>query len=350
VVQAGLPKPQKIASFGLLVLCLLVVVACNRDDTRLRQFTGSTMGTVYSVKVVDLPAGRSPETLGGDIDRLLGEVDRLMSTYRDDSQLSRFNARDSLDWFPVSSETVKVVNKALEVSRITDGAFDITVGPLVNLWGFGPEIHEERVPSDKEIAVLMTRVGYEHVLTRDEPAAIRKALADIYIDLSAIAKGYAVDKVAEYLESVGIANYMVEVGGELRLEGHNARDRPWRIAIEQPSSEDRAIHSVIEVADKGVATSGDYRNYFEVNGKRFSHTIDPRTGRPIDHRLASVTVIADSAMFADAMATALMVIGTEAGYELARRQGLAAFFIGKSETGFTTRRTSPFEKYLAADK
>ncbi len=341
--------PKYAARIGLLVVFLLVT-SCGRDDARVQQFTGSAMGTFYSLKVVDLPAGLSSEALVADIDRLLGEVDALMSTYRNDSELSRFNAGGSTDWFPVSSETAKVVNKALEVSRYTDGAFDITVGPLVNLWGFGPNLREDRIPSDQEIVELMAHVGYRHVSTRDEPPALRKSLPGIYVDLSAIAKGYAVDKVADHLDSLGIANYMVEVGGELRLKGKNAQDGPWRIAIEQPTSQNRSIHSILEVQDKAVATSGDYRNYFEANGTRFSHTIDPRTGRPIDHRLASVTVIADSAMHADAMATALLVIGDEVGYQLAQRQRLAAFFISKSQTGFIARGTSAFEKYLASEQ
>ena len=313
----------KSAKIGLLIFAMLIC-ACARDDQRVRQLKGSALGTFYSVKVVDLPAELSAEELSGDINRLLREVDAMMSTYRDDTELSRFNALGSTDWFRVSPETVEVVKEALAVSRLTDGAFDITVGPLVNIWGFGPDTGEDKIPSDQEIAKRMARVGHWHVRTRDEPPALRKALADVYIDLSAIAKGYAVDKVASHLESMGIIDYMVEIGGELRLKGNNAQGGPWRIAIEQPTSQRRAIHSVVEVKNGAVATSGDYRNYFEVNGKQYSHTIDPRTGSPIDHHLASVTVIADSAMFADAVATALMVIGTETGYALAQRQGLAA--------------------------
>lgn len=338
----------KSARLGLLVLCLLAV-GCDRDDMRTRQFTGSAMGTFYSLKVVDLPARLNPEALGKDIARLLGEVDSMMSTYREDSELSRFNAADSTDWFPVSSETVKVVNEALEVSRISQGAFDMTLGSLVNLWGFGPDRHEDRIPSDQEIARLMENVGYWRVRTQDQPPALSKSLPGISIDLSAIAKGYAVDKVAFYLESLGIANYMVEIGGELRLKGNNAEGRSWRIAIERPTTQGRAIYRVIEVQDKGVATSGDYRNYFEINGKRYSHTLDPRTGRPIEHRLASVTVIADSAMRADAMATALMVIGSEAGYQLAQQRGLAVYFISKSQEGFSARATSTFTKFLVQE-
>lgn len=313
------------------------------------RFAGSTMGTQYTVKVVGLPAAVLPTALSKDIVRLLGGVDAKMSTYRSDSELSRFNDNRTTQWFPVSQEMVRVVDEALKVSEITLGAFDITVGPLVNLWGFGPTMRPDRVPAELEIESELARVGSRHVHTREMPPALRKDLEGIYIDLSAIAKGYAVDKVADHLEGLGISNYMIEVGGELRLKGYNTHGVSWKIAVERPSPDMRAIHSVIQPGDKGVATSGDYRNYFEQEGKRFSHTIDPRSGRPIDHRLASVTIIADTAMYADAMATALMVIGPDEGYNLAERHKLAAFFVSRSVNGFTERATEAFSRYFMVD-
>jgi len=304
------------------------------------------MGTQYMVKVVDLPADQTSADLGKDIAHLLHDVDAKMSTYRSDSELSTFNAAKTTQWFPVSYDMIDIVDEAIQVSSSTTGAFDVTVGPLVNLWGFGPEQHPERVPTAHEIQSEMARVGYQHVHIRKEPPALRKDLEGIYIDLSALAKGYAVDKVADYLETLGIADYMVEVGGELRLKGHNGTGIPWKIAIERPSPGIRDIHRIIQLENKGVATSGDYRNYFEKDGRRYSHTIDPRTGRPIDHRLASITVISDTSMHADAMATALMVAGPDEGGRLAQEQKLAAYFITKTADGFTERATEAFQKYL----
>ena len=179
------------------------------------------------------------------------------------------------------------------------------------------------------------------------PPALKKDLEDLNVDLSAIAKGYAVDELAAHIESLGISNYMVEIGGEIRAHGHNAKGLPWKIAIERPSPETRAIYATINLTDHGVATSGDYRNYFEEKGRRFSHTLDPRTGKPIDHGLASVTVISSTAMLADAMATALMARGLQSGYQLAESEKLAAFFIHSVPNGFAEKYTTVFKQYLA---
>ena len=336
-------------SFSLLLTCLLMA-ACDigKESREVTPLTGSVMGTQYLVKVIDLPEHMALVRVDEDVNRLLRDVDAKMSTYRDDSELSRFNAAKSTEWIPVSNEMVDVVEHALQVSQLSDGAFDITVGPLVNLWGFGPDQRPDRVPTDEQIAAAKAQLGYQHVHTRRQPPALKKDRDDIYLDLSALAKGYAVDQVADYLENLGITDYMVEVGGELRLKGRNENGTPWRIAVERPTPGDRDVYSIMQLEDMGVATSGDYRNYFEQDGQRYSHTIDPRTGRPIDHRLASVTVIADSSMYADALATALLVVGPDEGDELAQQHGIAAYFIVKSSEGFDANATRPFEQFLVS--
>ena len=218
----------------------------------------------------------------------------------------------------------------------------MTVGPLVNLWGFGPVPRGDTIPSDTEIREALQKVGYTKIHTQISPPAIKKDRPDIQIDLSAIAKGYAVDQVADYLDRSRVLDYLVEIGGELRAKGKNAEGTAWRVGIEKPVPNKRAVHQVLHLRDQAMATSGDYRNYFEKNGQRFSHTINPRTGRPITHNLASVTVINPSSMRADAMATALMVLGPEVGYELAERQKLAALFILRDSDGFQERATPKF--------
>jgi thiamine biosynthesis lipoprotein len=303
------------------------------------------MGTLYTVKIVDPPRSVDPQALRAGIDRLLRQVDTRMSTYMPDSELSRFNAARTGDWIAVSPGLVTVLKEALRVSEATGGAFDVTVGPLVNLWGFGPGGGADELPSDGALQAALARVGYRHLHLRDSPPAVSKDRPDLYVDLSAIAKGYAVDRVTEYLASQDMENYMVEVGGEVRARGHNARGTRWRIAIERPSAHGRAVQLIVALDDAGVATSGDYRNYFERDGYRYSHTIDPTTGRPITHTLASVTVIAPSTMHADALATGLMVLGPQKGYALAGRLGLAAFFILKIEDGFRERTTPAFIPY-----
>lgn len=334
--------------FDRIALCWLCVfvAACGRESHEVTPLTGAVMGTYYVVKVVDRPEELRLKQLEEDVSRLLHDVDARMSTYRADSELSRFNAVQSTEWVPVSSDLIEVIDQALEISRNSEGAFDITVGPMVNLWGFGPEIKADQVPSEQQIQTEMARVGYRHVHIRQQPPAVRKDMETVYLDLSALAKGYAVDKVADYLERVGISNYMVEVGGELRLKGHNERGAPWKIAVEKPTPGERDIYEIVQLDNQGVATSGDYRNYFEEGGQRYSHTIDPRSGKSIDHRLASVTVVAETSMYADAMATALMVAGPDAGLKLAQEQDIAAYFIIKSGDGFTATATDPFQKYI----
>jgi len=306
---------------------------------------GSTMGTSYSVKVVDLPSALTAESLQAQIDQLLEAVNDSMSTYREDSELSRFNRHPGSDWVAASEGLLEVLEIAQETSRISEGAFDITVGPLVNLWGFGPDATPDRVPDEAEIRSALAKVGYRRLHLQRAPPAIRKDLPDLYLDLSAIAKGYGVDAVAAHLESLGLESYLVEIGGEVWGKGHNARGTPWRIAIETPSVGERSVYAIVQLDGQGIATSGDYRNFFEQQGQRFSHSIDPATGRPVTHTLASVTVLGPSVTRADALATALLVLGPERGYRLAEQQGLAALFIMRQGNGFSERATPQFDHH-----
>jgi len=333
------------------IVCLLLLSAC-QSGTRERALTtlqGATMGTTYTVKLVELPTALKAERLQAEIDAILEKINRQMSTYLTDSELSQFNRNQATGWIDASRELADVMKQALRVSAMTKGAFDVTVGPLVNLWGFGASTGIDQVPSDRDIREARKRVGYTGLRVRSSPPALKKQRPDLYVDLSAIAKGYAVDMVAGHLQALEIGDYMVEIGGEIQAKGRNASDRFWRIAIEKPSTGSRSLHIVIELDDVGIATSGDYRNYFEKEGRRYSHTIDPMTGHPVTHKLASVTVANASTMQADVMATALMVLGPEAGYRFAERHKLAAFFIVKGEDGFYDKATAAFGRYLASE-
>ncbi len=328
---------------GALVLLVLFTAGCSKSSKVQFEYFGLALGTSFSVKASRLPAGIDLEKLKAQLEARLEEVDRKMSTYLADSELSRFNRSTNTDWQPVSQDLAKVVVAALEVSRWSDGVFDVTVGPLVNLWGFGPDPRRDQAPSDEDIEAAKARVGYENLEARLDPPAMRKHRPDLYVDLSAIAKGFAVDLLGEYLESLGIKDYLVEIGGELRLKGNGPRGGGWRIAIEKPVPKERQIEKILTLTDIAVATSGDYRNYFEAGGKRFSHTIDPRTGRPIEHRLASVTVLCHTTMQADALATALMVLGPDAGLAKAEKDKIPALFIVKEDDGrFSEKPTTAF--------
>jgi thiamine biosynthesis lipoprotein len=316
----------------------LVLAGCSspREQVVLR---GATMGTTYSVQLVDPPQTVEPAVLQEQVDDVLADINAVMSTYDAGSELSRFNASSSTDWYGVSAELAGVVAVAQGVSAASGGAFDVTVGPLVNLWGFGPG-DGSRVPPDPErVRAAKLRTGYGKLDVRRSPPALRKAVPDLYVDLSAIAKGYGVDRVAALLDTAGVEDYLVEIGGELLARGRNARGEPWRIAVERPDPSGRTVQQVVALTDAALATSGDYRNFFEAGGTRYSHTIDPATGRPVTHDLASVTVLGADAMHADAHATALLVMGVDRGLRFARAAELAALFISRTGTGFETRAT-----------
>ncbi|HEM8294353.1 MULTISPECIES: FAD:protein FMN transferase [Providencia] len=336
---------KKIYTSVLLFVAALFLTACGGPEQQNLQ--GQTMGTYYTVKYVTDSSEQKPEAIQAEVDKRLEEVNDQMSTYRPDSELSRFNQFKEVNTpFPVSAATAKVVNKAIEINKLTDGSLDVTVGPLVNLWGFGPEGRVTKTPSDEELAKRRAWVGIEKLSVQDNN--LIKTIPELYVDLSSIAKGYGVDVVAEYLESQGINNYMVDIGGEVRTKGKNGKDAPWRIAIEKPSTDglSQTAQEIIEPGDRSIATSGDYRNYFEQDGIRFSHTIDPKTGKPITHNLVSITVIADNCMSADGLSTGLNVLGPEAGFALAEKMNVPVFMIVKTDKGFEERYTKAFEPFL----
>jgi len=327
----------------LFLISLLALAACGSESLPQYELSGNAMGTTFNITLVDPAEDFADKALQSRISESLEHVDNLASTWKPDSQLSRLNAERTTEWVAVSNELCVALESALEIGRLSEGAFDITVGPLVNLWGFGPDGMVMSPPTDEALASAMESVGYELLDTRCEQPAVRKAHADLYIDLSGWAKGHAVDEVATLLDREGLMNYLVEIGGELRVRGHNAAGEKWAIAVEAPSTLQRKPHAVLRVTDTSVATSGDYRNYFEHDGAHYSHTIDARTGRPVTHDLAAVTVVNESAAFADAMATALLVLGPDAGPRLATNQQIAGYFLVRNAAGIEELTTPEFD-------
>ena len=342
----GLPSSRAIARFSIVTLqfATLAIGGISHAADALIVISGPTMGTTYTVKLHGAEADR--DQLQVAIDTVLERINDSMSTWRADSELSRFNKSKSTDWFPVSAELTRVVAAAEKISNASDGAFDVTVGPLVNLWGFGPEGRAAAPPSEQQIENIMPLVGYRKLAVSTIPPALRKQHPGMYVDLSGIAKGYAVDAIAQLLDERKVRAYLVEIGGELRARGARNDGTPWRIAIERPVPGTRNAQSIVALRDSAIATSGDYRNYVERDGQRYTHTIDPRSGRPITNVLASVSVVTDTAMRADAFATAIMVLGPEEGYALAVREALAAQLVVKAGGGFEVRATPKFEALL----
>lgn len=332
---------RTVALLALISFC----AACAKGPAEI-ELSGNTMGTQFIVKLAanDVDVAR----MQLDIEASFAEVERMMSTYMPDSEISRFNDSATTDWHEVSTEFCSSVTEALALSTLTDGSFDITVGPLVNLWGFGPGEMIAEPPADESISAMLNSVGYEHLQADCTRPALRKDIAELVLDMSAFGKGFAVDRVADRLEDAGFYDYLVEVGGELRLGGHNASGEKWAIGIEVPLTDKRQPYTVIRLTDTAIATSGDYRNYFEADGKLYSHTIDTRTGRPVTHSLASVTVVDDSGYRADALATALLVLGPEKGMQLATQENLAVLFLLRSDSGIDERSTPAFEQMRAS--
>lgn len=322
----GSALPPSFLYGALCCLLLSVCLGCTSPTKEEHHFSGPTMGTWYNVKIIAPLNQEERSEIAQAVEDVLQSLNGLMSTYEPDSELSQLNQHPAHTPFALSTDTLTVLRKAQQVSQETQGAFDVTIGPLVNAWGFGPN-NSESPPDAEEIQALLDSVGYEKLELDESAGAIRKEHANLYLDLSAIAKGYAVDKVAESLEENGLRHFMVDIGGEIVARGHNAYDKPWQIAIEAPLPETRSIHRVLSLQDIALATSGDYRNFIQVDGETFSHTIDPTTGRPVLQNLASVSVLHDSCALADAYATAIMVLGAEKGLEFAEKQDLAVFLL-----------------------
>lgn len=315
-----------IASFMLVIISSLF--SCKtREEYILVRYNGETQGTYYAITCYV----NDSVSLKPSIDSLLKRYDSSASIYKPNSIISRINRNDP---GIMADEIFKTLfTKAIEVSEKTDGAFDITVGPLVNAWGFG---FEDRLKVDQHIVdSLLPLIGYRNV--RLENNRIVKADPRIRIDFNAIAQGYAVDLVAGFLDSQGIESYLVDIGGEVVAKGKKTGGVKWNVGIEKPSKtmdDSREIKDVVTLTDMALSTSGNYRKYFEENGERYSHTIDPSTGYPVKHSLLSVSVLASDCMTADAFATAFMVMGLEKSREfLAKNKELDAYFIYSSKDG-----------------
>lgn len=328
----------------LLVIVVLLMTACSRQPVvKVEHILGQTMGTTYNVKFPEV-AGVDDEVIKSAIDKRLVQVNKLMSTYDPTSELSRFNQYRFEKPFPVSDETLLVVNEALRLGELSDGVLDVTVGPLVNLWGFGPTMRPETIPSEADVAGVREYVGLDKLAVQGN--ALVKHHPQLYVDLSTIAKGYGVDVVADLLEENGIQNYLVEIGGEMRVKGEKGDGSPWLIAIEKPVSNQRAVQKVVSIGENAIATSGDYRNYYEQDGTRYSHLIDPRTGKPIQHSTVAVTVIHASSMTADGLATAFNVMGWEDAIEVAEANHIAVFIIRRKDKDFEEYTSPAFEELV----
>ena len=304
-------------------------------------FRGLTMGSAFTLQIAGAPlSGPGRDAARAAAQGALDAVDRAMSAFRPESELSAFNAYRGRPPFALSRDTYAVFELSQRIAADTGGAFDMTVAPIVDAWGFGP-VRNHRIVTAEEIRTLGSPVGYRKLFLQESNRTVTKSRPDLRADLSGVAKGFGVDKAARALEALGFERYVIEAGGEVRARGNNAADQPWQIAIEEPDASPQRPRYVVPLSGASIATSGDYRIYFERDGQRYCHEIDPATGAPIRNGLASVSVVAVDCASADALATALMVLGPERGYAFAAQRNLAAYFIVRSPRGDLEDRMTP---------
>ena len=323
---------------------LAALTGCLFSD-RVEEFSGPTMGSTYSIKYVRGEDSPSLDLLKRETETILADIDQQMSTYRDDSAIEQFNQAPAGSCQAMPDGVLELVAAGQVLNQQSQGAFDLTLEPLLNLWGFGPKARAEKVPTAQLLAAARERMGMQHL--RIEAGQLCKEV-DVQVDFNSIAAGYAVDRIVQRLNELGIDSYLVEVTGELKAAGRKPDGERWRIGLEAPQDGQRVAQRVLELDGYGISTSGDYRNYFEENGQRYSHTLDPATGAPITHKLAAVTVADKSTLRADGLSTVLMVMGTERGLAFAEQQGIAAFFVTREGEAFVTQSTQAFEQLFAA--
>ncbi|MGN1357172.1 MAG: FAD:protein FMN transferase [Succinivibrionaceae bacterium] len=341
-----------------LVFLLCFVGLCaylnqNRDtqivtNDSVIKIEGPIFGTFYGITVVgDYPGGG--DALKQDAEKILNRINKEISTFDKSSDLYLFNEKQSTEPYPMSDDAAKMIMISMRVGRELFGVMDITVGPLVDLWGFGHVKKEEGyVPTPEEIAVAQKFVGQDklHLIFNYDGVLLKKDLPEMRVDLATIGEGFAADELSRMLDEAGVKNYLVHVAGAMRTRGFNPSGAPWKIAIEQPRDLLGSPASYIDIHNRAVSTAGSYRNYFEKDGQRYSHAIDPRTGMPIRHNTVSVTVIGDSATYTDAMDTGLLVLGADEALKYADEHQVAIYCLIKTSEGFAARWSKAFEKYM----
>jgi len=304
------------------------------------------MGTYYRASIIST-SPVSIDQLRESIENELASINQQMSTYINTSEISEFNNSMSTDWFNVSPQFALVTQKAKEIYLQSRGQFDPTLAPLIELWSFGADSRPLEIPAAWELEQVSKAVGSDKIDVQLNPPKLKKSSPELKLDLSAIAKGFAVDELAALLESLDFSNFLIDIGGELRSKGLNIDENKWRVAIEKPDlGLAQSVQQIVYISDKCIATSGSYRNYFEQDGKRFSHIIDPQSGRPITHQLVSASVIADDCVSADGYATTLMVLGPQQGYQFALQYGLAVYMIEKKGDEIVVKTTPQVQSYM----
>lgn len=335
------------------LLLAFMLAGCKESvmpENKAHVLQGKTMGTVWRVSMTGVDQTRA-EKIRTMIEQQLSQDDQELSTWKSDSVLSRFNQYRGTAPQPVSENMADIIIQSLRIGEKTHGAMDITVGPLVNLWGFGPQQQPVKTPSARQVQIAKSQTGLQHltVIQKHSGPLLQKTLPELYVDLSTVGEGFATDHLARLMEQLGISNYLVSVGGAVLTRGLNAQGKPWRVAIQKPTDRENVVEARVDLQGHGISTAGNYRNYYELEGKRISHIIDPSNGQPITHKLVSATVIATTALEADAWDTGLMVLGPEKARQVALKENLAVYLITKDEQGFRHWMSPQFSAFILPD-
>ncbi len=335
----------------IVIVTSLILVGCSQGQqqspTQEKRLQGQAIGTTYSIIFLEGEESLSTEQLEKEFNDLIDAANKSMSTYHKSSEISVFNRMKSTEPVNSSQSVRKVVAEGIRLHELTSGSLDITLKPLSGLWGFGPNHVPHKIPSDEALAAVKAKTGVDKLVIEGEQ--LSKKIVDLEVDLNTIGKGFLVDQTAQLLESHKINHYLVEIGGEMRIKGHNGRSKPWKIGVINPISGTPKAQRAVYPGNNGVATSGDYYQYFEENGVRYSHILDPATGRPISHNLASVTVFHPSSMTADGLATAIMVMGAEKGLALAQKHDFAIYLIIRDGDKFVSKMSAAFKPHLSEE-
>ena len=338
-------KNKSQTNYAILIFSFLLIFSCSQEKNYNAKIKGNTMGTYYFIEVIDVPIKLKIKNIELEIKNTLKKANKILSNWDKDSEISIINKTDKTTAIKISDELNEVFKTAKEINAKSNGFFDLTLDPIIELWGFGYKSKQMQIiPKDNQIKNILSLIGQKSFLKMnfDNNELIKKN-KDIKINLSSIGKGYGIDLIGKKLDQLGINNYIINIGGDILTKGYNSKKENWVIGIENPNLKEKLIKEIVNLTNKGLATSGDYKNFFTKDGKRYSHIINPKTGKPIKHSTKSVTVIHENSMKADGWATAFLALGSLEGLKIADKEKIAVLFIDEIDNKLIKFKSSAFK-------
>jgi len=338
-------KNKSLLNYAILIICFLLNISCSQEKNYNAQIKGNTMGTYYFIEVIDVPIELKIKNIELEVKNTLKKANKILSNWDKDSEISIINKTNKTTAIKISDELNEVFKTAKEINAKSNGFFDLTLDPIIELWGFGYKSKQMQIiPKDNQIKNILSLIGQKSFLEMnfDNNELIKKN-KDIKINLSSIGKGYGIDLIGKKLDQLGINNYIINIGGDILTKGYNSKKQNWVIGIENPNLKEKLIKEIVNLTNKGLATSGDYKNFFTKDGKRYSHIINPKTGKPIMHSTKSVTVIHDNSMKADGWATAFLALGSLEGLKIADKEKIAVLFIDEIDDKLIKFKSGAFK-------